>query len=222
MKQVQEKIKPNIRELTLQKGLGYPSDEELIMLILGRGQKGISIQDLSSKIMKIINSSELPDLVESLEKIKGVGKSRALAVAAAIELGRRKTCHLKALVMQPTDILPYIKHYSIEEKEHFICITLSGAHEIIQIHVTSIGTINKTLVHPREIFSMAIKENAAAIIVCHNHPSGNVTPSEDDIQSTQILYESAQLLGISLLDHIIIGADSYFSFVEHNLLIADS
>ena len=212
------KQKPNIRELTLQKGLSYPSDEELIMLILGRGQKGIPVQILAEKILQILNTSELPDLVENLSKIKGVGKSRALAVAAALELGRRKTRHLKALITRPTDIIPFIKHYSIEEKEHFICITLSGAHEIIQIHVTSIGTINRTLVHPREIFSLAIKENAAAIIVCHNHPSGKIEPSEEDIKSTEILCKAAGLLGISLLDHIIIGGDSYFSFSEHNIL----
>ncbi len=216
------KQKPNIREITLQKGLSYPSNEELIMLILGNGQKGCPIEELAEKIIKILNTAEPCDLVEKLRKIKGVGNSRALAVAAALELGRRKTQHLKALIMKPSDIIPYVKHYSIESKEHFICITLSGAHEIIQIHVTSIGTINKTLVHPREIFSYAIKENAAAIILCHNHPSGKVEPSEEDIESTELLREASVLLGITLLDHIIIGGDSYFSFLEHNLLMTDS
>jgi len=212
-------IKPNIRELTLQKGLGYPSDEELIMLILGSGQKGISIKTLSEKIIRTINTSEAHNLISNLENIKGVGKSRALAVAAAIELGRRKTKHLKAVIKSPQDLIPYIKHYSIEPKEHFICITLNGAHEIIQIHVTSIGTVNKTFVHPREIFSIAIKENAAAIIVCHNHPSGSTEPSVDDIKSTELLNEGSRLLGISFLDHIIIGDDNYFSFSEHKLLL---
>ena len=212
-------LKPNIRELTLQRGLSYPSDAELIMLLLGSGIKGISIQKMSEEIAAMLNVTENSLLLENLEKIKGVGKSRALAIAAAIELGRRKNCHLRAVIKQPPDIIPYIKHYSIEPKEHFVCISLNGAHEIIQIHVTSIGTHNKTLVHPREIFSTAVKENAAAIILCHNHPSGNCEPSAQDIETTGVLCEGSKLLGITVLDHIIIAGDSYFSFAEHKLLL---
>ena len=212
-------LKPNIRELTLQRGLSYPSDAELIMLLLGSGIKGISIQKMSEEIAAMLNVTENSLLLENLEKIKGVGKSRALAIAAAIELGRRKNCHLRAVIKQPPDIIPYIKHYSIEPKEHFVCISLNGAHEIIQIHVTSIGTQNKTLVHPREIFSTAVKENAAAIILCHNHPSGNCEPSAQDIETTGVLCEGSKLLGITVLDHIRIAGDSYFSFAEHKLLL---
>ena len=212
-------LKPNIRELTLQRGLSYPSDAELIMLLLGSGIKGISIQKMSEEIAAMLNVTENSLLLENLEKIKGVGKSRALAIAAAIELGRRKNCHLRAVIKQPPDIIPYIKHYSIEPKEHFVCISLNGAHEIIQIHVTSIGTQNKTLVHPREIFSTAAKENAAAIILFHNDPSGNCESSAEDIETTGVLCEGSKLLGITVLDHIIIAGDSYFSFAEHKLLL---
>ncbi|QTQ11255.1 DNA repair protein RadC [Treponema parvum] len=212
-------LKPNIRELVLKKGFDYPSDKELIMLLLGSGTRGIPVDELSEKIASMLNTINYPDLVPELLKIKGVGTGRALALAAAIELGRRKTRHLKAVIKQPSDIIPFIKHYALEQKEHFLCITLNGAHEIIKIHVTSVGTLNKTLIHPREIFSSAIVENAAAIILSHNHPSGNPEPSAEDIESTKALLEGTKLLGITLLDHIILGGDLYYSFAEHKLLI---
>ncbi|MDY2755948.1 MAG: JAB domain-containing protein, partial [Candidatus Treponema excrementipullorum] len=121
-------------------------------------------------------------------------------------------------IKNPSDVIPFICQYSIETKEYFLSITLNGAHEIIRIHITSVGTLNHTLIHPREIFSAAITENAAAIIVCHNHPSENPEPSDEDINSTKTLIEGSKLLGIPLLDHIIVGGDSYFSFKEHCLL----
>ncbi|MBR7064382.1 MAG: hypothetical protein IKI31_04480, partial [Treponema sp.] len=101
---------------------------------------------------------------------------------------------------------------------HFVCVSLNGGHEILQIRVVTVGTINRTLVHPREVFSEALVENAAALIVCHNHPSGSCEPSEEDILATQNLIDASKIIGISLLDHIIINRDSYFSFLEHNLL----
>lgn len=210
--------KPNIRELVMEKGLSYPSDQELVMLILGSGTKDIPIDVLSSHIASALDTTEYGKLIPRLLKIKGVGKSKALALAAAIELGRRKTKHLKALIKTPADVIPFIQQYSIETKEYFLSITLNGAHEIIKIHIASVGTLNKTLIHPREVFSSAITENAAAIIVCHNHPSENPEPSEDDINSTKKLIDASNLLGISLLDHIIVGGDSYFSFKENSLL----
>lgn len=210
--------KPNIRELVLEKGLSYASDQELVMLLLGSGIRGIPVDELSSKIVSAMNTTENGKLVPRLMKIKGVGKSKALAIAASLELGRRKTRHLKAAIKSPSDVVPFIQQYSIEPKEYFLSITLNGAHEIIKIHVASVGTLDKTLIHPREIFSGAIVENASAIIVCHNHPSENPEPSDDDIDSTKSLIEGSKLLGITLLDHIIVGGDSYFSFRENNLL----
>ena len=96
---------------------------------------------------------------------------------------------------------------------------MNGSHEIIQIHVISVGTLNRTLIHPREIFGAAIREDAAAIIVCHNHPSGNCEPSEEDIQVTHNLERVGEIMGIELLDHIIVCRDSYFSFVDSKMLL---
>lgn len=213
-----EELKINIRELTLEHGLAYPSDEELLMMILGSGIKNISVDKLSKLVLKKITQTNHENLVESLLSLKGMGTSKALAVAAAIEFGRRRNYHNGAKIINPCDVVPFVRNYSMYSQEHFLTITLNGGHEILQIRVASVGTINQTVIHPREIFSEALKENAAAIIVCHNHPSGNCEPSDEDIETTNTLIKASEILGISLLDHIIFDKNSYFSFVEHRLL----
>ncbi len=211
-------LKPNIRELTLKHGISYPTDEELVMMILGSGTKAVPIERLARSVVDVVNTSNAEDLNEHLTAIKGLGQSKALAIRAAIEFGRRRNSFKNAIVKSPKDIIPFIKHYSMQSREHFICVSLTGGHEIIQIRVASIGTVNRTIVHPREVFTEALTENAAAIIVCHNHPSGSCEPSPEDIKTTGILIRAADILGIPLLDHIIINRNSYFSFLENKLL----
>lgn len=213
-----EKEKPDIREKTLKHGLSFPFDEELVMLILGSGTKFMPVDEMACKIIDTLDSSNEDNVVQNLLNLPGVGTGKALAIAAALELGRRRSNHLRAPIRKPCDIVPFVRNYAVSQKEHFLLITLNGGHEIIQIHVVSVGTLNKTLIHPREIFSEAIKENAAAIIICHNHPSGNCNPSDDDIETTKNIIKASQIIGIELLDHIIIDCESYFSFVEHDVL----
>ena len=213
-------FKPNVRELTMKHGLSYPSDTELVMMILGSGTKDISVTQLSKSVVNKIYESNNDDIIQNLLSIRGMGKGKALAIAAAIEFGRRRNCHHNAKIINPCDVIPFVRSYSLNSQEHFICITLNGGHEIMQVRVVSVGTIDKTIVHPRELFSEALKENAAAIIVCHNHPSGDCRPSEEDIVTTETLIEASHILGIALLDHIIFDKTNYFSFVEHGLLFA--
>lgn len=213
-----ENNKPKIRELVLERGLDFPIDEELIMLILGSGSKNMPIDIMAKKIVEALDSSNRDDIVETLLKVNGIGTGKALAVAAALELGKRRYCHLGAHISHPDDIIPYLKNYAICQKEHFVAVTLNGGHDIIQIHVVSVGTVNRTLIHPREVFGEAIRENAAALILCHNHPSGRIQPSEEDVETTKLLLEASQIIGIPILDHIIIDKNGYFSFLEHNLL----
>ena len=210
--------KPDIREKALRFGLGYPLDYELVMLILGAGNSQMSVETMSKKIVEALDSGNSEDMVERLLKMKGIGQSKALAVAAAIELGKRRTCHLGAHIQSPADIIPFVNHYAMNGKEHFLAVTLNGGHNIIQIHVVSIGTTNSTFAHPRDVFYEAIKENASAVIVCHNHPSGQVEPSEEDIECTRKLIQASKIIGIPLLDHIIIDFSSYYSFLESGLL----
>lgn len=210
--------KPEIREKALRFGLGYPLDYELVMLILGAGNRQMSVEAMSKKIVDVLDSANNEDMVERLLKMKGIGQSKALAVAAAIELGKRRTCHLGAHITSPSDVIPFVNHYAMSGKEHFLAVTLNGGHNIIQIHVVSIGTTNSAYAHPREVFYEAIKENASAILVCHNHPSGSVEPSEEDIECTRKLLAASKIIGIPLLDHVIIDCNNYFSFLENGLL----
>ncbi|HBG66961.1 MAG TPA: hypothetical protein DDW78_10900 [Treponema sp.] len=212
------KQNPSIRELTLKNGLSFPSDAELVMLMLGSGSPDVPIGVLSQKIINVLNGSPSEELVGRLKEIKGIGDSKALAVAAAVELGRRRNAHFRARIRTPADIVPYLKHFALEVKEHFICASMNGAHEVLNIRVASIGTTNRTLIHPREIFAEPLAEHASAVICCHNHPSGPCEPSQEDKDSTRALQEAACILGITFLDHIIITKESYFSFLEHGLL----
>ncbi|MDE5897759.1 MAG: DNA repair protein RadC [Treponemataceae bacterium] len=214
------KVRPDVREQTLRHGITYPTDEELLMLILGSGTKDVSVRNLARSIVRTLNGTNSEDVVKNLLRIKGMGAGKALAVAASLEFGRRRNSYKNAVVRSPKDVVPFVRNYSMQPREHFLCVTLNGGHEILQIRVASVGTVNQTIVHPREIFSEALMEHAAAIIVCHNHPSGNCEPSEEDIETTELLIRAADILGISLLDHIIIDCNSYFSFLEHNLLFS--
>ncbi len=213
--------KPNVREDALKYGMGYPLDEELLMLILGSGNKNMSVETMAKKIADTLDASDDEEVIKNLLALKGVGRAKALAIAAALELGKRRRNHLGAHIRTPDDIVPYVKHYAMSQKEHFLAITLNGGHDIIKIHVVSVGTVNQTIIHPREVFVDAIKENASAIILCHNHPSGKAIPSDKDIDTTRNLIEVSKIIGITILDHIIIDCESFFSFMENKLLFLE-
>lgn len=212
------KIKPDIRELTLKYGLDYPNDEELLMLILGSGIKDCSVKNLARYVNDVIDVSTSEELLENLGKVKGMGHGRILQVAAAVELGRRKYQYSGLRISQALELVPFIKTYAMKAKEHFLCVTLNGNHEIIRINVVSVGTVNSSLIYPREVIELALKDKAAAIILSHNHPSGNLEPSNSDIETTKQLISAANVMGIPILDHIIITTGGYFSFLEHDLL----
>lgn len=218
MSNIYKSKKPSVRETALVHGLSFPFDEDLIALILGSGTKQLPVEKMARKILETLDCSNDEDVVENLLKLKGVGVGKALAVAAALELGKRRSNHLRAPIGNPKDIIPFVRNYSVSAKEHFVVVTLSGSHEIIKINVVSVGTLNRAIIHPREVFSEAIRDNAAAMILCHNHPSGNVEPSNEDILTTQNLLEASVILGIEILDHIIVSRESYFSFVEQGVL----
>ena len=214
-----DKYKPDVRDAAMEHGLSWLFDEELVMLILGTGTSQMPVDSMAGKIVEVLDDSDSSEVVEKLLQLKGVGQGKALAVAAALELGKRRNNHLCAPIKSSADIVPFVKNYAVCRKEHFLLVTLNGGHEIIQIHVVSVGTLNRTLIHPREIFSTAMKENAAAIIVCHNHPSGNCQPSEEDILVTHNLEQVGEIMGIELLDHIIVCRDSHFSFMDNKMLL---
>lgn len=212
------KKNPCIRELAMQNGLSFPSDSELLMLIIGAGTRDVPVEEMARRSLDIIKMCPPGDVVGRLEEISGMGTSKALAVAAALELGRRMSGYLHAVITKPSEIIPYVKHYAMEKREHFVCVSLNGAHEILSIRVVSVGTTGKAIIHPREVLSEPVSEHASAVICCHNHPFGPCLPSGADQNATRVLKESAELLGISFLDHIILSRDEYFSFMEHGLI----
>ena len=217
-----EKNKPAVRESALEHGLSYLFDEELLMLILGAGNGQMPVEIMADRILEVLDDSDPADIVENLLRLKGVGQGKALAVAAALELGKRRSSHLCAPIKSSSDIVPFVQNYAVCKKEHFLLVTLNGSNEIIQIHVISVGTLNRTLIHPREIYGTAMREDAAAIIVCHNHPSGNCEPSEEDVDVTHNLERVGEIMGIALLDHVIVCRDSYFSFADNKILLRNN
>ena len=212
------KKKPDIREKILRKGITYPTNMELIMVLLGTGIQGMPVDKLARRVMDTITAAPREKLLEQLMQLEGIGPSKAVTIAAAIEFGRRQNLHTGKQISKPSDLIPFVNHYAMQEQEHFICVTLNGAHEIIKIRTVSVGTINKTMVHPREVFTGAIKDMASAVILCHNHPSGNCIPSSDDIETTHRMVEAGQCLGIHVLDHLILTTRGFFSIKEEGLL----
>jgi DNA repair protein RadC len=121
---------------------------------------------------------------------------------------KRKTIQVR----NPMDIYKAVKRYGREEREHLLVLTLNGAHEIITVHIASIGLVNKTVVHPREIFRNVYMDNAVAMVVAHNHPSGALVPSGEDMEITEQIHEASKVLGINFMDHLIINKDNFYSF----------
>jgi len=210
--------KPQAREMLLESGVKSLSTRELIMILLGCGTQHMPIRRLSGKVWELIQTVPEENLVERLLSIEGMGKGKTCLIAAAMELGKRLNPLPGTKICHPVDVLPLLQHYTLEKQEHFLCVSLNGAQEVIQIRTVSVGTLNRTLIHPREVFSDPLKERAAAVILSHNHPSGNCEPSIKDIDVTKRLLKVSEIIGIHLLDHLIITAADYFSFMENGLV----
>lgn len=206
------------RERLQTKGAEALSDLELIAILLGSGIKGHDVMTVAGRILKVLDSNNgKPDLQE-LQKIEGVGLAKATLIVAALELARRRIRPEGLKIAFPADMLPLINHFADRKQEHFICISVNGANEVITTRVVSVGLVNKTQVHPREVFADPITDRASAIIVAHNHPVSSLTPSKEDIEATRRLKVAGETLGIGLLDHIIFNKKGYYSFLEHGEL----
>ena len=185
------------------------NDAELLALLLGSGTKGESAIDMGNRLLSENGLDKLNSLsIQELMKIKGIGLAKASKLIAAFELSKRvssgKIC--EKIVKNPSDIAShYIEKLKDLKKEHFIAVFLDSKNKIIKDEVISIGTLNSSLVHPREVFKEAIKNSANSIILVHNHPSGSVEPSDEDYRVNKVLVETGNLVGIKVLDHLIVG-----------------
>ena len=215
-----EDKKPNIRERVQKYGIKYVSNKELLMLLIGTGIKGVPVEKLASSVLRVLEKTDSDSVIEKMLGVRGLGNGKATLLAAALELGRRFYGTKGTIIKSPLDVIPLVQHYALEKQEHFLCISLTGANEIIKIRVITIGILNSTLIHPREIFADAIKDRCASIILCHNHPSGNTEPSFEDLQLTRRLVKVADIIGIKILDHIIISRSGYYSFRANTDIIS--
>lgn len=206
------------REKLLRKGAKALSDQELLAVLLGKGTPGLDVMALAAKLARLIDEKGLDVKAEDLLRFEGIGNAKATLILAAIEFARRRIKPEGAKIVTPADLLPHVHHYADRKQEHFLCASINGANEILNIRVVSIGLIDRSPVHPREVFADALSDRAAAVIVAHNHPSGGVEPSQGDIQITAQLKASGEVVGIELLDHIIFNRTGYFSFLENGIL----
>lgn len=208
------------REKMLKYGPDKLSEKELLALILRTGVKGKDVMSLAEELS--VKLKEAPEGKESLPKLYslcGIGKSKACEIMACFELGRRYLKNKKnSLYLKPKDVFLELKEYASAKKEHFIVLYLDTKNQEIKKYVVSIGTLNYSVVHPREVFEEAVKNLAASIIIAHNHPSGCPEPSQEDIKLTKRLIEAGKILGIELLDHVIVSKEKYFSFKENSLM----
>jgi len=213
------------RERLVKYGVESLSLQELLSLIFGRGVKGESVISISQKLISSFGSldSLSEGSIEELKKIKGLGLAKACQLKACFEISRRLKKEVgpktNRIIKTPKDLYPFLKEKIINfHKEYFMVVSLDNRNKVINIDTVSVGTLNSSLIHPRETFEVAIKNHAAAIIICHNHPSDELKPSEDDLIITQNLVKAGKLLGIEVSDHLIITKDGYFSFKEKKLV----
>lgn len=208
------------REKLIEKGVDALSNEELISIILKTGTKNKSVKELSSEIItKVSNISNLKDCsINYLLEVKGIGNTKACEVLASIELGKRiyLFSEKRTRITSSKDVFNNMRYYLLEcNQEYFYCMYLNNKNEIVERRLLFMGTVNKSVVHPREVFKYAYLSSASGIICIHNHPSGDVNPSREDINLTKALIEIGKIQAIPVLDHIIIGKDKYYSMAEN-------
>ncbi|ACL22357.1 DNA replication and repair protein RadC [Desulfitobacterium sp. LBE] len=222
LKDLPEELLP--RERLFQYGADALSNREILAILLRTGVKGENVLDFSERLLTETGGlSGLARLtVHELTRYRGMGTAKAAELKAALELGRRSVSSdplVRPVINSPQDIA----HLVMEEmryldREHFRVVSLSTKNHVLGISSISVGSLNSSLVHPRECFKEAIRRNSNAIILLHNHPSGDPTPSSEDIDVTRRLSDGGQILGIEVLDHVIIGDNRYISLKERGIL----
>lgn len=216
------------REKVLRSGTSALSEAELLALIIGSGDAASSRSALDLGRELLLEFKVLRALADAscaeLQRVKGVGPAKATSIKAAFELARRvqETERPIESFTRFTSASQVFEHLNYEfrdhRKEYFMALLLDGKNRIIKRAQISEGSLNQSIVHPREVFNAAVRESAAAMILLHNHPTGDPAPSPEDLEVTHRLCEAGQLMGIKVLDHIIIGEDAFYSFAERGQL----
>jgi DNA repair protein RadC len=206
------------REKLREKGASALSDEELVAAILGMGTAGVDVRTISKQVAGLIREHKEALKLDHLRGVPGMGLAKAAQILSAFELARRHLLKDTVKISCAKDALPLLADITGKQQEYFICISLNGANEVIEKRVVTIGLLDKSPVHPREVFADVIADRAAAVIFAHNHPSGDLQPSQSDLQLQEQLTEAGKILGLRVLDHIIVSRKGYYSFQEAGLV----
>lgn len=221
LKDYPESMRP--REKMLKHGSESLSDQEILAVLLRTGTANLSALELAEELLCQNGFAGLIDAsFEELSKVKGIGLAKASQIKGAVEMARRIAKHttdMKAIIRCPEDIFRLLKdEMRFLDREYFRIVLLNTKNQVISIEDVSIGSLNSSIVHPREVFKLPIKRSAATIILVHNHPSGDPTPSREDVAITKRLIEGGKILGIDILDHIVIGNQRFVSIKEQGLI----
>jgi len=210
------------REKLMARGGGALTDEELLAAVLGSGCGAGGVLEVARRIKESVGLEGLCGATATrVQEVKGLGPARACRLAAAVELGRRlfqPPEESPQLVTGPEAAFGLVKDLGTKKREHFVALYLNARNALIKVETISIGSLNASLVHPREVFHPAVRDLAANVILAHNHPSGDVTPSQEDIELTRRLVKAGELLGIEVLDHLVIGGRRYTSLKSRGLM----
>lgn len=222
IKDVPKEDRPRERLLNL--GAGHLSNQELLAILLGSGTKEESVMTLSNRVLMHFEGLKLlkDATIEELTAIKGIGTAKGVLLLSAMELGRRMNQYKpndRYVIRSPEDGADYVMEEMRNLKqEHFVVLFLNTKNQIIHRQTIFIGSLNASIVHPREVYREAVKRSAASIVCAHNHPSGDPSPSQEDIHVTRRLVESGKMIGIELLDHLVIGDRKFISLKEKGYL----
>lgn len=215
IQQTYEEVQERPRERIFAVGPGILSDRDLLALLIGTGVRGRHVLKVAEEVLSLLESDNFVVGPQQLLAVHGLGKAKAAMISASLELARRIIAPKNHRIRFPADVYPVVSHYADRKQEHFLALSLNGAHEVIACRVVSVGLVNRTLVHPREVYADALTDRAAALVVAHNHPSGRTEPSPEDREVTSRLRVAGETLGVRLLDHVIFSLEGYYSFLEH-------
>lgn len=200
------------REKIEKYGASALTNEELLAVILGSGSQDCNVFELSRRLSDFLSNQTLVPTLAKIREIRGLGKVKAAQVLACLELSKRYILNDKSNpVMTPDDLVSRLSFLKYEEQEHFVVVSLNSVNGVIAVHEITTGLVNKTPVHPREAFAKAIEDRAVSVVFAHNHPSGALEPSQDDLSITRVLCASGRILQIPVLDHIIVGKGGFTS-----------
>ncbi len=211
------------REKLISKGPENLKDEELLAILLRTGVEGKNVIEISKQILRKYSKKRLLKMsYEDLTKVKGIDLAKACTLLAAAELVKRSLKigeETLPVIRSTKDVIAQAVYMRDKKREHLMAIYLNARNEMIYKKPMFIGTLNASLIHPREIFALALEKNAASVILVHNHPSSDEKPSIEDVKMTKRIFEAGKIMGVELVDHLIITKKSYFSFRENKIII---